>query len=337
MDIKELCERISEVIIDYRNREFGVYDSLHVERWISQFEDDEKELVLLETLRILKRNYITIDKFISFVNALIESPGVYYGEKEKYWNTVCLLKIQKDGNSQTELNKILSETLLNKFGVDSSTNNTSDEFIYLDDFIFSGNRLFSDMKDWIATKAPMKCRVCVITIGWFTYGQWSTENRLKKEAIEHGKDIKFVFLSYQEYRLENRLNRKDYSEVFWPTKILLDLDAYTDWLQRENVTPIYREVNGAKNNVFTATRREEFEKIIFKYGLRIIAFSQKNSAVVKPLGYSTFRGFGFGSTVFSFRNCPNNNPLVFWWGDPSASPSHPFSKWYPLLQRKTYG
>jgi hypothetical protein len=34
---------------------------------------------------------------------------------------------------------------------------------------------------------------------------------------------------------------------------------------------------------------------------------------------------GFGSTLVTFRNCPNNCPLAFWAGYP----------WYPLFQRKT--
>lgn len=32
---------------------------------------------------------------------------------------------------------------------------------------------------------------------------------------------------------------------------------------------------------------------------------------MKPLGYKTYRGLGFGGTIFTYRNCPNNTPLVF--------------------------
>ena len=51
----------------------------------------------------------------------------------------------------------------------------------------------------------------------------------------------------------------------------------------------------------------------------------------KPLGISSFPGFGFGALLFSYRNCPNNTPLAFWWGDWNGN-----STWYPLFQRKTY-
>lgn len=333
----EYCRKIAEIIDGYRGGEFGAYDSSHVERWIAQFDDEEQETVLLETLKILKRNYITADNFTKFINDLIGSDYLYSGEKDNYWRSVSLLDIQKNGNSQNELNDVLVQAITDRYGVSELIGKESDEFIYLDDFIFSGNRLRSDMQDWIVNIAPDECRVCVITIGWFIYGQWSTNNKLKEIAIASGKNIKFAFLSYEEFRLENRVYRKDFSDVFWPTDLITNLDGYDKWLRNESFYPKYRQVNGVKNKIFSNPRRENYERIMFKYGLKIMGFSSQNSGVVKPLGYSTFRGFGFGSTVFSFRNCPNNNPLAFWWGDPSASSSHPFSKWYPLLQRKTYG
>ncbi|WP_369857674.1 hypothetical protein [Candidatus Thalassolituus haligoni] len=333
----EECRKIAEIIDGYRDGEFGTYDSSHVERWIAQFDEDEQEIVLLETLKILKRNYITADDFTQFVNSLIDNDHVYSEEKDNYWRSVSLLDIQKNGSSQDELNDVLVKAINQRYSVGELIGKESDEFIYLDDFIFSGNRLRSDMQDWIIDIAPDECRVCVITIGWYTYGQWATKRMLKKIAEESGKNIKFVFLSYEEYRLENRLYRKDYSEVFWPTDSIANLDGYDNWFRNESFDPKYRQKNGVKNKIFSSPRREAYERIMFKYGLKIMGVSSQNSGVVKPLGYSTFRGFGFGSTVFSFRNCPNNNPLAFWWGDPTASPSHPFSKWYPLLQRKTYG
>lgn len=333
----DTCNKIAEIIRDYRDGEFGTYDSSHVEKWIAQFNADEQETVLLETLKILKRNYITRENFSQFVDVLIGSDAVYKGEKDGYWRNVSLLDIQQNGNSQDELNEVLVDAIESLYDVDDLIGKESDEFIYLDDFIFSGNRLFSDMQDWLTNFAPDKCRVCIITIGWFIYGQWNTENKLKKLAKELGKEIKFVFVSYTEFRLENRLYRKDYSEVFWPTDSVANIDGYDNWFEFESFDPKYRQVNGTENKIFSRSRREEYERIVFKYGLKIMGFSSQNSRVVKPLGYSTFRGFGFGSTVFSFRNCPNNNPLVFWWGDPDAASSHPFSRWYPLLQRKTYG
>jgi hypothetical protein len=62
--------------------------------------------------------------------------------------------------------------------------------------------------------------------------------------------------------------------------------------------------------------------------------SQGNvSAVNRPLGHGYY-GLGFGSTLVTYRNCPNNCPLALWWGDPTATSGA--LKWYPLLPRKNY-
>ena len=44
-----------------------------------------------------------------------------------------------------------------------------------------------------------------------------------------------------------------------------------------------------------------------------------------PLGYDVFKCVGFGSLLVTYRNCPNNCPLVLWAGAP----------WFPLFPRKT--
>lgn len=95
----DTCNKIAEIIRDYRDGEFGTYDSSHVEKWIAQFNADEQETVLLETLKILKRNYITRENFSQFVDVLIGSDAVYKGEKDGYWRNVSLLDIQQNGNS----------------------------------------------------------------------------------------------------------------------------------------------------------------------------------------------------------------------------------------------
>ncbi|MCZ2075826.1 MAG: hypothetical protein LC130_12610 [Bryobacterales bacterium] len=45
----------------------------------------------------------------------------------------------------------------------------------------------------------------------------------------------------------------------------------------------------------------------------------------RPLGYAALKTLGFGATVVTYRNYPNNCPLGLWAGSP----------WYPLFRRKT--
>lgn len=337
MTNEELCRSIANIIANYRNDEFGIYDETHVQRWIEQFDVDEREIVLKETNRILKRNFISKYSFEQLAESIISSESVYGDDKDLYWNNVSVLNIQRKGNSQQELNDIFCAKLSEHYDIDTIVNRDSTEYLYIDDFIFSGNRIFTDLNFWLREKMPTNCKISIVTIGWYLYGQYSLNKRLTKLIADLGLDIKIVFKSYKDHRLENRLYRKNFSEVFWPTSTVEELPEVIEYLDKNSFTPQYRSVTGLRNNVFSRPRREEYERIMVKYGLKILSFSSQNSSVVKPLGYHNFNEFGFGSTIFSFRNCPNNNPLVFWWGDPTAPTWHPFSKWYPLMQRNTYG
>jgi hypothetical protein len=101
--------------------------------------------------------------------------------------------------------------------------------------------------------------------------------------------------------------------------------------------PLEPRAPGGTGQFFSSeTRRSVLEQAFLKAGLRIRSFSANPHAALRPLGFSPF-GVGFGSLFLSFRNCPNNAPLALWWGDHTKPSWHPFSKWYPLVPRKTYG
>lgn len=337
MTNEELCLSIATVISNYRNGEFGEYDKAHVWRWVEQFDVDERQIVLQETNRILKKNFISRESFNKLVDAIISSQVVYGENKDNYWNSVSLLEIQRKGSSQKELNDIFCSKLSEVYNIDNIINCESREYLYIDDFIFSGGRVYSDLSFWLRETMPNECRICIVTIGWYLYGQYSLKKRLEALISLLEINVELQFCSFINRRLENRLFRKDFSEVFWPTSCVEEIPEVVNYIEEHGYDPQYRVKNGIKNSVFSRPRREEYEKILLKHGLKILGFSKNNSRVVKPLGYHQFNEFGFGSTIFSFRNCPNNNPLVFWWGDPEAPDWHPFSKWYPLLQRDTYG
>jgi hypothetical protein len=79
--------------------------------------------------------------------------------------------------------------------------------------------------------------------------------------------------------------------------------------------------------------RHVVEQAFLKKGAYIYSLPQDPAQSMRPLGYSRLRSPGFGSTVVTYRNCPNNAPLVLWWGDPSGGA--PLNQWTPLLPRRT--
>jgi hypothetical protein len=335
--VEELVKSISNIIVDYADEEFGKLDENHVLRWVNQFQEEDRKVVLEETNRILKRTYITKGAFESFISNLITSTKFSTKNPSDFWSNVSLCDIQVNGNSQKELISLVKKNVCEQFGFEPKVNTASDHFIYLDDFLFSGNRIISDLRQWIVNDAPIKCHVSVVLMGWYQSGIWYVQNTLKGLAKENNKDITFKFWSFEEYRLENRLKYRNDSHVFWPEELVMDLPEAEQYIKSQNREPVFREATNKKNDVFSKKRRTQYELAMVKAGLQILGYCQEPNKVVKPLGYNRFDGFGFGSTIFSFRNCPNNNPLAFWWGDPTYSTAHPFGKWYPLMQRKSYG
>ncbi|ELB2808745.1 hypothetical protein QNE88_000648 [Vibrio alginolyticus] len=334
MNQTQLCCAIASIISGYAGNRFGNYDADHVRRWANQFEESERQLVLEETLYILERQYITEEKFKGFVRDVIKTPHLHGGDPQTFWQNASLLQIQQHGNSQAELNDIFCSVLEQTHHVNGIINQKSSNYFYVDDFIFSGNRLYNDIKKWFEQHQPQDCKLNIVTIGFYTSGQYATKCKL--EDLFKGKNITITFYRYDANILENQLRHKNKSERFWPTESVLQEPSIQAYAKEKGLTFQYRQVIQHSNKVFSQTRREEYERIMLKYGIKILGFPKTVSTVVKPLGYDTYTTFGFGSAVFTFRNCPNNNPLPFWWGNPNAEQDHPFRQWYPLLQRTAY-
>lgn len=334
--MEDLISSISGIILNYADGEFGQLDENHVRRWIEQFDPADREVVLAETNRILKKTYITQEEFTTFINTIITSPKFSTENQADFWSNISLFNLQLNGHSQNELVKQVRNQVLLKYGFRPKINGNSDHYIYLDDFLFSGNRLISDLREWITNDARQNCHVSIVLMGWYQSGMWYVQRTLPELARSVGKQITFDYWSIEDFRLENRLSNKNDSHVFWPTVSVMNFPEAQAYIASQSRSPAFRVENGQKNKIFSRQRRTQYEIAITKAGLQILSYCENPSVVVKPLGYNRFDGFGFGSTIFSFRNCPNNNPLAFWWGDPQAPRSHPFSRWYPLLQRKTY-
>jgi len=172
-------------------------------------------------------------------------------------------------------------------------------------------------------------------------GKWWVENRLKNLAKEKGKKISFTYWSFKQARLENRLKYKNSSDILWPTEEILSIPEIAEYIEEQdpekNKIKFRDKDSSGKSKFFSSEEnRRIIEQEFTLAGLKIRSFSASPSISLKPLGFSPFVGFGFGAIVTTYRNCPNNCPLALWWGSPNASQNHPLSKWYPLLERKTY-
>lgn len=328
---KDLINSIAESIATYKGNidKFGIDRNrldLHVEKWLNQFNlDVNEELIFLTEMdHILKKTFITENTITKFLTGLVNNPKLTGDDLSLFWQKTHILNIQNNGKSQKHMVAMLNN-ILNTHNIETCKNedNSSNSFIYLDDLIFSGNRMYTDLKTWIEDSAPDNAIVNIIVLGIHT-SYYYNRDRLRKIIKESKKKVDLVF--WHMAMIENRNTYKNESHVLWPVCKYAPV----------NLNFIPRECCMKEENAIfsTETHRQLLERIFTISGRKILDNCQNNKDVLKPLGYGAF-GYGFGAMIFTYRNCPNNVPLAIWWGDPTQS-DNPAMSWYPLLPRITY-
>jgi len=292
--------------------------------------------LLREVQHVLSQTYLSRSTVKSFFAGQIKHLPLVGVSPCTFWRNAHLLDIQKQGHSQADILKLFREAVTAECGHQLGQVGTGDgAYVYLDDVLFSGSRIGNDLSAWIAESAPKRSIVHVLVMATHRFGEWKCRTRLEDEAKKAGKHIELHF--WAAIRVENRRARRDVSEVLWPATLPDDV-LVTDYLKSESRFPFEPRTPGAmpQDSPFSsAEHRALLEQEMLLAGLRIRSFCKAPKSVVRPLGFSPF-GLGFGSMIVTYRNCPNNTPLALWWGDPSAQPASPLSRWYPLLPRKTY-
>lgn len=327
---KEHIEAVARLIADYRQGDIARPDPEHVERWLHQFEAPIRAPFIAEFHYVLSKTYLSRATFDGFYKNQIEHDKLTGENHLKFWREANFLRIQSHGNSQRDVLKIFRHALKEVLGLKLSECGGGSHFVYLDDIIFSGTRVGSDLENWLVTEAPDNARVIVLVMATHEFGEYATKKRLREAAAKAKKQVTFEI--WRSLHLENRKAYRDDSDVLWPTVLPPEAANYD-----QGRFPLEPRSPGGKSSVFSSeAARQVLEKAFLSAGLRIRSFSQNPSPSLRPLGFGPF-GVGFGSLFVTYRNCPNNAPLALWWGDPDADPSHPFSKWRPLVPRKTYG
>ncbi|MBZ0070861.1 MAG: hypothetical protein K8I04_03920 [Gammaproteobacteria bacterium] len=282
---------------------------------------------------VLQKTYVNKDTVSGFLKELVKNKKLAGEDPCAFWASAHFLSIQDNGHSQKEILEIFDAELhaqcklrVKDCGRDGGA------YIYLDDVMFSGNRVGNDLVKWIKEQASMEATVHVIVAAIHTSGEYMVGKRIKEAIADSGKKIEIHY--WRSLNIENRKYYKNDSEVLWPCEVPDD-ELVKQYLAKPHKFPFEPRKPGGKLGPFSCEEgRQLLEREFLIAGLKIRSFSEHPKDVMRPLGFSPF-GLGFGSMIATFRNCPNNTPLALWWGDPEAT-SGPFH-WYPLLPRKTYG
>ena len=319
----KLTKSIAETIDDY---EFvRPVSSLpeHVNRWINQFGKDVRLPILREMDYVLKRTYFSREKVINFLSSVMQSKNIAGDDPGSFWRMVNFLDIQQGGNSQREMLSLFDELLKNNYDYGVAECGGGEIYVYIDDGIFSGNRVRGDIVKWINDDAPVKATVYIVTIMQHT-GNWYAEQEIKNSASESFKAIKLNWRCQR--KLENRKRYRDNADVLWPTEIPNDNAVQEYCGSMKYLHEVRRPGKIGEANLFSSDAGKVLlEQEFLKVGAKIRQQNPNLLQTIRPLGATFLDSLGFGSLAVTWRNCPNTTPLALWAGN----------QWYPLFWRKT--
>ncbi len=320
-----LTLRLLAIISDYRTHERNPPDNAHVEKWLSQFPEESALNILRELVGVLEKSYFSKKKVINRFARLIENRSFVGDNPPHYWKCASLLDIQKGGNSQRDLNDLISIIITERFGVAPSINAVdAPAYYYMDDMLCSGNRVFSDIKSWITDSAPSECKLYICVMVQHEYGHFKTNKDLLEVIASSGKKIT---LSWGEaIRFEDRKSYTNSSDVLRPV-LAPDDELVRKYIEDMKSPPVYRVAGSTGKLKFFSSEagRHILEQQFLIKGAHIRSICPNLKIAHRPLGFSSLDTLGFGTMVVTYRNCPNNAPLALWAGDP----------WYPLFPRST--
>ena len=321
---EQLLISIADTIQDYRAGEISKPTPEHVDRWIEQFDKKVQLDMLHEIDHILKQTYYSRERVSNFLTEVFDLPKMNHC---RYWRKANFLRDQQKGNSQNDMLKLFDEILEAKCGLKTTDcGEMGGDYLYVDEAMFSGNHTLTDLKRWITKDAPTEGLVYVIMAVIYGSAKKYVKKELEKTIYWSGKKIDVRYWAIHEM--------DKFNWVLWPTRF----PSNKQWQKFQNLRQKHelqlRPVSMGLNSPMFSSEvgRRLLERELTVAGARIWGFSKTPGKNLRPLGFQNY-GFGFGSMVVTFRNCPNNVPLALWWGDPNAPDSHPLSRWYPLLSR----
>lgn len=320
-----LLASIANTIQDYKEGSIPQPMTAHIERWVQQFDTAVQLPILQEIDHVLKKVYFSKEDVVKFLRVVMQAEKLTGNNIEAFWRNANFLDIQGGGDSQTDMLALFSEQLENEYGFGIEGCGQGGEiFVYLDDGIFTGNRVRRDLENWILNQAPAQATLHVICIAQHSGGKYYADCKIQDAIRAAGKTIGITW--WRAIELEDRRWYSASSDVLRPTVIPNDpaVQAYVAAMQYK---PTLRNAGnpGAAGLFSSDAAKILLEQEFLKAGVHIRQMCPYLGDTQRPLGHMTLETLGFGSLIVTYRNCPNNAPLAFWVGDP----------WYPLFPRTT--
>ncbi|MGU5654953.1 phosphoribosyltransferase-like protein [Aeromonas allosaccharophila] len=323
-------EKIINHLKTYANLPKEISVEEHYKKWLNQFDRSYHSSITITLSHLFEKSFISYSSLCCSFDIAINDKRITNNSPSFYWKGSYILDCQKNGGSQKVIRGIVVDKL-KAYNYDFCDDiNLANRLVYLDDFSFSYGRVKQDL-DNIAHKYP-GAAVDVIIPVMHEYDHYHfTRN------IEDRYNLNVNVFYQNNKRIENRVKYVNKANVFRPHVSSLNNSEFKDVIDvYDYPNKNLRDEDYATSFFPDPVARKLAEEAFVLYGHKILS-GVKDKKFFKPLGIGMYdNSLGFGASVFSYRNCPNTTPLVFWWGDYEESDTTAL-KWYPLMKRTGYG
>ena len=313
MSRAHLLRSVAARVAGYRGGEVAPIDSEQVESWLTQFDPAVQVPVLTELDYVLSRTFVRRSDFEAFfAGEVITAADLVGNDPCDFWARARFFNQSLRGHSQAAILELFDAALYRECGLCiGDCGGSGTPLIYVDDAVYTGMHVINDLRQ-VIPDAPDHTDLVLIFYALHNQGAQYAQQRLAQEFNEAGKFVSFNWLAKLHLENDNVAN----SDVLWPTSVpsheptcqyLASLDRRFRLRTGDSV---------GKNRFFSSgAARHLLEQEFLKAGAVIRAENDNLNKYARPLGNLVMQSFGFGAVIVTYRNCPNNCPLVFWAGD----------------------
>ena len=202
---------ISTIIGSYRKGELSKpLDYNHILEWVGQFDEEDRSVILEETLHVLTRQYYNREAIGESLDVILRKICTQVDS----FDNVIFANPQQQGSSQKILYDIISEKLGLSFNSQCSDFTESSKlYVYIDDGLYTGGRTRTDLSALIKL-LPQNSKLLVYYI--FVYSNAYSFRKTQITRLANEKKIE-VYFDYVRMFYNDRNQKAESIDFVWPT------------------------------------------------------------------------------------------------------------------------
>ena len=346
MNLIEKAEELVSIVEDYQNDDGVQLNVKDILDWANQFGENG-QFVLSEVTQILRKTYLSKEQCRGMLKLRLEflQKELRYLTMHEFIKDSHFFDVQNEGKSQKAVLNLIFDILKVDYSISYLDLQLfkKKNFIYFDDLLASGGTIRTDLLVWLLETEGEKqnysrlivgeYKLIVSTFGKHVFGaglcKWQIMMNTDKKVGNH---IKF----YADIEIEDHpqfLNQSyncmmpfeseisDLARNYWEN---IPAQGQPARAFRPENTPIVETLFSSRE------ARGRLEQLFIDKGITILDSVVSLGSNQRPLGMTppSHRTFGMGTLFFTWRNIPNNAPIVFWWNN---------NGWLPLFPLKNRG